>query len=54
MRISETTNGSKARACAEREASKIRAAIRFIVDSVRLIVATGDETGRWIFARGRH
>src|SRR6185503_10792686 len=33
MRISEITNGSKASALAEREASSSRAAIRFIVDS---------------------
>src|SRR5580698_6304383 len=36
IRISETTNGSSANALVEREASRIRAAIRFIVDSVVL------------------
>ena len=45
MRMSDTTNGSNANALAEREASRISAAIRFIVGSVGLF--------RWGGQRGR-
>src|SRR5579859_284185 len=54
MRMSETTKGSNAKAPVDREASRIRAAIRFIVDSVVLFGRGDLATAPLHFFQSRH